>query len=75
MYALTDTETINGHVLTKDKKFILVDDDDCYCYWHGIKSIDGDIVKTSYMLGRYAYDYCFHNSLESNIDKLNALLN
>jgi hypothetical protein len=72
-YSEDDLKVIKGHIMTADNRYYLGNDGD-YDYWHSITSVDGDHMKLGFVMGHYAYDYCFRSNLKGCLDKLNCLI-
>jgi hypothetical protein len=74
MYTEADiVQTKTGHVMTKDGKFYL-ESDGSYDYWHRVKSVDGDTLELSGVVGDASYDYCFRSNIPDCVRALNKAI-
>jgi len=74
MYTINDLLKINGHCLTKDKKYIIKPDGDSgFSYWHEIIEIIGEKIITSSQLGHAGYDYVFYDKSDSLLEMNDAV--
>jgi serine kinase of HPr protein (carbohydrate metabolism regulator) len=75
MYTEKDILIEKGHIMTKDKKYYL-EDDDGYSYWHKIKSINGSVINIKgHPISSISTSFCFRSDITGCLKNLNDNIN
>lgn len=68
------TVMLNGAIRTSDDKYVMVEDEGEYYYWHPVKRISNSIVTAGHSIGNRSYDYCFTGDPKAALKVLDRAL-